>query len=172
MTRPAPKENLINFGPLPTHINALLQEGVGCHRSDPARARALFRHAIEIAPGALPAYRCLLKLQNQQREFDDALSVATEGLAEAAHQARVGPDWHTWTAADAGDDKRRSVPQRFLLLFLKAMAFIELRRGNVAASRELVTKLQELDPEDGCGHSVIAAMLDGVDDDAETGSDY
>lgn len=171
MARPTPKENLVDFGPLPPHVNALLQEGVGCHRSDPPRARALFRHAIEISPSSLPAYRCLLKLQNQQREFDEALAVAMEGLAEAAHQARVGQDWRTWTLTDVGDDKRRTVPQRFLLLFLKAMSFIELRRGNTEICRNLVKQLQVLDPEDGCGHSVIAAMLDDVDDDAETETD-
>lgn len=171
MARPAPKENLVDFGPLPPHVNALLQEGVACHRSDPSRARALFRHAIEISPSSLPAYRCLLKLQNQQREFDEALAVAMEGLAEAAHQARISQDWRTWTPADIGDDKRRTVPQRFLLLFLKAMSFIELRRGNTGICRNLVKQLEVLDPEDGCGHSVIAAMLDDIADDAETRPD-
>lgn len=168
MPQPTPQENLIAFGPLPPHVNALLQQGVACHRSDPTRARALFRHAIEIAPGSLPAYRCLFKLQNQQREFDQALATALEGLAEAAHQARVGPDWRQWTRDDVGEDPRRSVAQRFLLSFLKALAFIELRRGNPEASRHIVARLQVLDPEDGVGHSVIAALLD---DDAETGID-
>lgn len=168
MARHKPQENLIAFGPLPAHVNALLQEGVACHRSDPARARALFRHAIEISPSSLPAYRCLFKLQNQQREFDDALAVALDGLAEAAHQARVSQDWRHWTPEDIGEDTLRTVPQRFLLSFLKALSFIELRRGNPEASRHIVARLQVLDPDDGVGHSVISALLD---DDAETAAD-
>ncbi len=168
MARSKPQENRIAFGPLPAHINTLLQEGVSCHRSDPARARALFRHAIEISPSSLPAYRCLFKLQNQQREFDDALVVALDGLAEAAHQARVSQDWRHWTPEDVGDDKLRTVAQRFLLSFLKALSFIELRRGNPEASRHIVARLQVLDPEDGVGHSVISALLD---DDADEAAD-
>ena len=168
MSRSKSTENLIAFGPLPAHVNELLQQGVACHRSDPPRARALFRHAIEISPKSLPAYRCLFKLQNQQREFDDALATALDGLAEAAHQARVDQDWRKWTLADVGSATQRTIPQRFLLSFLKATAFIELRRDNTEVSRNIVTHLQRLDPEDGVGHSVIAALLD---DDAETETD-
>lgn len=172
MTRPKPQENLIAFGTLPPHINALLQQGVACHRSDPARARALFRHAIEISPSSLPAYRCLLKLQNLQREFDAALATALDGLNEAAHQNRLGSDWRTWTPADVGAGARRTNAQRALLSFLKATAFIELRRDNTEISRRIVAQLQLLDPEDGVGHSVIAALLDGDDDeDKDTGTD-
>jgi len=165
MARPKPVENLVDFGPLPPHVNALLQEGVSCHRSEPARARALFRHAIEISPSSLPAYRCLFKLQNQQRDLDDALAVALDGLAEAAHQARISQDWRTWTPDDVGESKRRTVPQRFLLSFLKALAFIELRRGNAEVSRSVLGHLQQLDPDDGVGHSVIAALLEDAEDE-------
>ena len=53
-----------------------------------------------------------------------------------------------------------TVPARFLLHSLKAVAFIELRRGNEVASRAALSYLQALDPEDGVGASVIAALLD------------
>ncbi|AWI80327.1 MAG: hypothetical protein CVU19_18280 [Betaproteobacteria bacterium HGW-Betaproteobacteria-13] len=40
------------------------------------------------------------------------------------------------------------------------------RRGNPEASRHIVARLQVLDPEDGVGHSVISALLDGDADEA------
>ncbi|MDY0013332.1 MAG: hypothetical protein RBS40_10635 [Rhodocyclaceae bacterium] len=156
------QEDLVDFGPLPPHINALLQQGVACHRSDPARARALFGSAIQLAPDALPAYRALFKHLNRLREFDAALEVAATGLLEATRQAGVSPDWRLWRRAELGD--LQEAPQRFLLQFLKAIAFIQLRRGQPAITREALAQLQALDPEDGCGASVLAALLDEMED--------
>ncbi|MGF1548571.1 MAG: hypothetical protein ACFCUG_14725 [Thiotrichales bacterium] len=43
-------EDLVDFGTLPAQVNALLQQGVAIHRTDPSHARTLFRHVIETAP--------------------------------------------------------------------------------------------------------------------------
>lgn len=150
-------EDLVDFGDLPANVNALLQQGVAVHSSDPARARAFFRTAIEVAPDVLPSYRCLFKLQNKLRDFDAAFDTAVAGLARAAAQAGLNTDWSAWNGADLAAAPLTS--GRFLLQFLKALAFIQLRRGNEDAAATALAKLQELDPEDGTGGSVIAALL-------------
>lgn len=150
-------EDLVDFGDLPEHVNALLQQGVAAHASDPARARACFRAAIEVAPDVLPSYRCLFKLQNKLRDFDSAFDTATAGLAQAAAQCAMSLDWQRWTPAQRA--AAPELPGRFLLQFLKALAFIELRRGNEDTSARALAKLEELDSDDGVGGSVVAALL-------------
>lgn len=154
-----PADDFLLYGDISPKINTLLQQGIAAHRSDPARARALFGSAIELDPAALPAYRCLFKLQNKLRDFDSALATARAGLAEAARQAGLDPDWRSWQRADLGGAS--TAPQRFVLQFLKALAYIHLRRDEEALSREVLAQLQGLDPEDGVGGSVIAALLAG-----------
>lgn len=134
---------------------------MACHPRDPAQAQALFGRAIEQAPATLPAYRALFKHLNRLGELDAALEVVTAGLLETARQAGVSPDWRLWRRTELGD--AGETPQVFLLQFLKALAFIQLRRGQPAASRAALVQLQALDPEDGCGASVIAALLDEVE---------
>lgn len=157
MVQTSLSEDLVDFGDLPPPVNALLQQGVATHASDPARARACFRTAIETAPEVLPSYRCLFKLQNKLRDFDSAYETAQAGLAQAAAQCAVSRDWQAWTPAQRAAAPEQ--PGRFLLQFLKALAFIELRRGNEETSARALAKLAELDPEDGVGGSVVAALL-------------
>jgi hypothetical protein len=156
-----PADDFLLYGDISPKINALLQQGIAAHRNEPARARALFGTAIELAPETLPAYRCLFKLLNKLRDFDSALATAQAGLAEAARQAGLDPDWRTWQPSDL--DGANTMPQRFVLQFLKALAYIHLRRNEEALSREILAQLQRLDPEDGVGGSVIVALL-GDDD--------
>lgn len=49
----------------------------------------------------------------------------------------------------------------FALLMLKALAFLELRRGNAPISVDILDKLLLLDPSDGAGASVVAALAGG-----------
>jgi tetratricopeptide (TPR) repeat protein len=152
-----PADDFLLYGDISPKINALLQQGIAAHRADPSRARTLFGSAIELAPETLPAYRCLFKLLNKLRDFDSALATARAGLAEAARQAGLDPDWQSWQPGNLGEAS--TVPQRFVLQFLKALAYIYLRRGEDDQSRDVLAQLQRLDPEDGVGGSVIAALL-------------
>lgn len=150
-------EDLVDFGPIPPEINRLLQQGVDIHPSDPARARAFFRTAIELAPDVLPSYRCLFKLQNKLRDFESARETATSALFRARTQAGLGADWRRWTLAQL--TAAPEYPARFVLMFLKALAFIELRDGHEDLATAYLAQLEQLDPEDGVGASVIAALL-------------
>jgi len=155
------EDGAIDFGELPPHVDALMQKAVALYRSDPARARAMFRHVIEIAPETLPAYRSLVKVLTRARQFEDAIRVVEDGLVEAARQVGVGPQWMLWTPATvSGGEPAR----RYLLQFLKALAFVEMRRGDLNAARVVVDRLAYLDPQDGIGHSVISAVLSELQD--------
>lgn len=149
-------ENLADFGELPRHVDVLMQKAVALFGEDPDRARAMLRHVIEIAPETLPAYRSLVKLLNREQRFDDAIRVIEEGLVEASRQIGIGPQWMLWTRKTvSGVEPARP----YLLQFLKALAFVEVRRGDLHAAGVVVEQLARLDPEDGVGHSVISALL-------------
>jgi hypothetical protein len=141
-------DDKLDFGALPPAVDQLLQQGVASHFSDPAAAEAAFRAAIALDSSALPAYRCLFKHYNRKRQFDSAYQTVLEWLAEAARQATISADWRTWTAAP-----------RTVLAALKGYAFIQLRRGHHADAAAALDVLLHLDPEDGVGGSVVAALL-------------
>ena len=141
-------DDKLDFGTLPPEVDQLLQLGAASHFTDPAAAEAAFRAAIALAPGTLPAYRCLFKHHNRKRQFEAAYQTALDWLAEATQQAGIAADWHDWTIAPGS-----------ALAALKGYAFIQLRRGNQAEAAAALDVLLRLDPEDGVGGSVVAALL-------------
>lgn len=140
-------EDAIFFGDIPSEINALLQQGIAAHVSDPKLAENLFREAIARQPDVLCSYRCLVKHYNRQRQFDNAITTVRAWLAEAVRQAGSPADWNEWQDASTS-----------MLGALKAFAFVELRRGREEEAQAAIARLQQLDPEDGTGVSVLAAL--------------
>lgn len=156
-----PSLRLIDFGPLPEAVDALLQAGVKAHRTNPQSADALFRSALARAPDALPVYLCLYKIHTYAGRLDAALQAAEAGLAEAARQANLSPDFRLWRPLDAPEGARR-----FALYTLKALAFIHLKRGAWDKARAALDALTEADPHDSVGGSVVRALADGVEESA------
>ncbi|HSJ80955.1 MAG TPA: hypothetical protein VK910_07030 [Thiobacillus sp.] len=142
---------------LPAEAHTLLQRGMALHRSDPAAAEMLFGIARCQAPCSLPLYRALVKFYNRECRFDAAYDMAALGMREAARLGQLPPDWRDWTL-----DLLHGKEASFALLTLKAMAFLELRRGNTAAAVEILDQLRQLDPSDGIGSSVVAALAAGI----------
>ncbi|MGP0061498.1 MAG: hypothetical protein ACLPID_19685 [Beijerinckiaceae bacterium] len=151
-------DNLIDFGDMPEEVNALLQAGVVAYRCDQARAEALFRRALEIAPQALPVYFCLYKIQTYRGHLDNALACAEAGLAEAARQASLDPDMKTWPGTKLALDG----PGRFALYTLKALAFIRLKRNEHDEARRILDILSVLDPVGLVGWQVIESLGEAV----------
>jgi hypothetical protein len=149
--------HLTDIDNLPAEAHTLLQRGMAQYRSDPAGAELLFGIARSQAPASLPLYRALVKFYNRECQFDAAYDMAALGMREAARLGQLPPDWRDWTL-DMLSGKEAS----FALLTLKAMAFIELRRGNTPASVEILERLRLLDPSDGIGSSVVAALAAGI----------
>lgn len=114
------------------------------------------------APECLPIYYLLYKFHARLRQYEQAERAALKGVAMAARQAGLKENWRDVTPADA--DFAAVGPARFWLFSLKALAFIYLRSHRAEASRELVDKLRELDPDQGLGGEVIAALLHASDD--------
>jgi hypothetical protein len=111
------------------------------------------------APECLPIYYLLYKFHARLRQYEQAERAALKGVSVAARQAALREDWRAVAAGDA--DFAAPGPARFWLFSLKALAFIYLRSHRADASRELVEKLRELDPDQGLGGEVIAALLQG-----------
>jgi hypothetical protein len=148
----------IDFGDLPPHINALLQQGVAAYRRDNARADRLFREALAAAPTELPVYFCLYKIHTYQGNLDDAEAAAETGLKEAARQAGWSAEWRDWQIPQ-GPTKGAA---RFALYTLKALAFIQLRKDNRPLALEMLAALEQLDPSGSVGWPVVAAIADGL----------
>lgn len=142
-------DETLDFGQLPPEVDHLLQQGVAAHFSDRIRAEQLFRAALSLAPDALPAHRCLVKHYNRCRQFDKAQQAAQGWLAAAARCAGLHDNWLLWNAAP-GD----------ALAALKGLAFIYLRSGQPDKAEAAIQRVLAMDPEDGVGGSVIAALIE------------
>jgi hypothetical protein len=153
----ASDSDTVNFGELPPEINDLLQRGVVAYRSDRAKADRLFREALERAPGELATYFCLYKIHTYMGSLDYAANVAADGLREAARQAGWPSDPKLWPPTAASDG-----PSRFALFTLKALSFIELKRGRRDVALEHLRTLSIADPNGSVGWTVIQDLAHGV----------
>lgn len=154
------KENLIDFGDVLPEVNEILQRGVSLYRHDPAGADLAFREALALRPEALPTYLCLYKIHTYQGNLDEALAIARAGLAEAARQAGLDPDWTKWKPGEISPDVNG--PGHFGLYTLKALAFIHLRRDENEMSQRCLGKIAELGAMETVGGTVIAALAAGM----------
>lgn len=133
---------------------------MAAYAEDPAKADLLLQVACTRAANPLPLYRILYKFYNRQRRFDMAQDYAHRALAEAARQGGLALRFGDWRREDFGTVDPTMASQA--LLALKALAFIALRAGDEASADPFLTKLAELDPEDGSGASVVAALAAGM----------
>ncbi|ARU32774.1 hypothetical protein CAP31_00265 [Sulfuriferula sp. AH1] len=134
-------------------IAQLLHDAAAAYQHT-SRAEAILWSAQAINPACLPVYFALYKFYFYKFRLADAEKVALMGLETAARQGGFASDWKqlsplsvNWGLTDR--------PQHFYLFTLKALAFIRLRLGQHTDSLALLDKLQELDPGDSVGSSVI-----------------
>lgn len=142
-------DDKLDFGTLPPAVDQLLQQGVAAHFTDRNLAERHFLDALALAPDALPAHRCLVKHYNRCRQFDKALTAAQGWVAAAARQAGLPDNWLLWNAAPGA-----------ALSALKGLAFIHLRSGQPARAEAAIRRVLAMDPQDGVGGSVIAALIE------------
>lgn len=148
----------VDFGALPGPVDTLLQQGVVAYRSDRIRADRLFRAALDLAPEALAAYYCLYKIHTYMGNLDMARSMALAGMEEAARQAGWPSDPQLWPK----NQSQAEGPARFALFTLKALSFIELKRGARNIAEGHLRTLAALDPAGSVGWPVIAALAQGA----------
>jgi tetratricopeptide (TPR) repeat protein len=139
-------------------VNACLQQAVAC-ANDFERARALLHQAKEMDPDQLEVYTALYKFYFYRGYLDEAEMVTGESLARAAQQGGFDPDYTVLTPSST-DWQQQDGAARAYLYSLKALAFIRLRKDDRAGALAVLDKLQELDPEDQVGGSVIVELAE------------
>ncbi len=137
----------------PPLIDATLRQAADAY-ADTEKAEFLLWTALKADEDCLGSYFSLYKFYFYKRMLPQAEEVALLGLEVAARQGGFSPDW-TQLDGHSTDWTRVDAPQHFYLFTLKALAFMRLRLGRAQESHELLAKLEELDPRDSVGASVI-----------------
>jgi hypothetical protein len=163
------QEDRVLFGPnVPVETHRRLQAAVAA-RADRDQAERLFLDARDSDFACLPAHFALYKFYFNTVQFGKAESAAQSALVEAARQAGFTADWSLLDRGQMAESVVRAGkdPAHFFCFTLKALAFINLRSGNTEVSRTLLDKLEQLDPEDTVGGSVIRSLLRKVEGEDE-----
>lgn len=155
MNAPRADADVVNFGELDSKTNELLQKGVVAYRTDPKKADSYFKLAL--APHELAPYYCLYKIHAYMGGLDYAAAVAAEGMREATRQAGWPSDPAAWPAQAETPEG----PARFALYTLKALSFIELKRGRRETAEDYLDILSRADPQGSVGWKVIEELARG-----------
>ena len=154
------KEVLLPFGGEQPQSTARLDEALSAG-GDLSHAEELLHAALDAEPEAFAAYFALYKLLFRQSRLPEAEAVVRKALAAGARQGGFCSDWQDHSPTSAPWSTVNS-PAHFYLFSLKALSFILLRQGRMAECRRILDKIEELDPHDLIGASVIRAYADGA----------
>jgi len=150
-------EGTVRFGGIvPPEVDIRLSMAAAAHR-DARTTEVLLLDAQSIDPTCLPVYFALYKFYFYRSRLAEAERITLQALIAAARQAGFSEDWQRLTPHTA-DWVATDEPQHFYLFSLKALAFIRLRLGRTEEARAILAKLNELDPSDTVGASVIHAL--------------
>lgn len=155
--------------PLPEEARAALAAAAACW-DDEAAAEAEIRRALAAAPDHPDARIGAYKFYFYKNRLPEALPLALWCLEWAAARLGLPADWRQVQPGDAGFTDLDHLPRLFLFS-LKAYGYLLARTGSLAAGRDAVAKVMELDPSDAMGAARLLAVidLDGIeapDDDA------
>ncbi len=156
-------EERVLFCPdIPAEVNNLLQAAVAGSLIEPSLAEKLFLQAQALDSQCLQAYFALYKFYFFQKRLLDAERIVIAGLEESARQGGFSSDYcllvqnlKQWHLSDHDSTL-------FYCYTLKALAFIRLRLGLTTDAQLVLSHLQQLDPEDLSGASVIMALAAGL----------
>ena len=150
---------------LPVDIKLLLQRATRAYEDTPV-AESLLMQARTLAPDALEVGIALYKFYFYKFRLVEAEAVALQTLTRAAELGRFAPDWNQLDIHAASWSEPLG-PERAYLFTLKALAFINLRLDRLYDAKAILAKLDELDPMDQVGGSVIrdlAARMEELDE--------
>ncbi len=148
---------------IPLELQQLLRRDLDVS-SDWRSAEDLLLTAREQLPQQLEVLVALYKLYAYSNRFDDALQVIDETLALASQQAGFAADWRQLDENSAAWNPARGALRTYLYS-LKATGFVRLRRGDLNEAWTVLLKLQQLDPMDQVGGSVVRDMAERLLDD-------
>lgn len=156
-------EERVLFSPnMPAEVNNLLQAAVAVSPVDQSRAETLFLQAQALDSRCLQTYFALYKFYFFQKRLADAERIVVAGLEEAARQGGFPNDYRRLTQNRQKWDLYANEITLFYLYTLKALAFIKLRLGFALEAQLVLSHLQQLDPQDLSGASVIMDLAAGV----------
>jgi len=149
-------EERVMFSPnMPIEVNHLLQAAVAASSVDQSRAESLFLQAQALDSHCLQTYFALYKFYFYQKRLVDAERIVIAGLEEAARQGGFPSDYRRLAKNRQKWDLYANDITLFYLYTLKALAFIKLRLGFTIDAQLVLSHLQQLDPDDLSGASVI-----------------
>ena len=163
MTSVAFIEERVLFSPdIPLEVNNLLQAAVAASPVDQNRAETLFLQAQALDSHCLQTYFALYKFYFFQKRLVDAERIVLEGLEESAKQGGFPNDYDQLAGNLQEWNLYANESSLFYLYTLKALAFIRLRLGLNLEAQLILSTLQQLDPKDLSGASVIMDLAAGV----------
>ena len=156
-------EERVLFSPnIPAEVNNLLQAAVAASSVDQSQAENLFLQAQKLDRHCLQTYFALYKFYFFQKRLVDAERIVLAGLEESAKQGGFPNDYRQLVANLQKWNLYADESSLFYLYTLKALAFIKLRLGFTLDAQLVLSQLQQLDPEDRSGASVIMDLAAGV----------
>ena len=156
-------EERVLFSPdIPAEVNNLLQAAVAASPVDQNRAETLFLQAQALDSHCLQTYFALYKFYFFQKRLIDAEQIVLAGLEESARQGGFPNDYQQLAGNLQQWNLYTNECSLFYLYTLKALAFIRLRLGLTLEAQLILSTLQQLDPKDLSGASVIMDLAEGV----------
>jgi len=156
-------EERVTFSPnMPAEINNLLQAAVAASSVDQSHAETLFLQAHTLDSHCLQTYFALYKFYFFQKRLVDAERIVIAGLEESARQGGFPSDYRRLARNRHKWNLYANEITLFYLYTLKALAFIKLRLGFTTDAQLVLSHLQQLDPEDLSGASVIMDLAAGI----------
>jgi len=156
----AVEDSVIFARDIDPEINARLQQAVACAH-DFERARDLMLEAMALDPDQLAVHIALYKFYFYRGYLDEAEAIVMQALDRASQQGQFTADWRNLTV-DSANWRAGDGPERVFLYSLKALSFICLRKQKRQTALDILNKLEDLDPDDQVGSSVIAALAEGA----------
>ncbi|MCL7421995.1 MAG: hypothetical protein M8364_13935 [Methylobacter sp.] len=154
----------ITFSPnMPPEVNQLLQSAVIASSVDQKRAETLFIQAQTMDRHCLQTYFALYKFYFYQKRLPEAERIALSGLEESARQGGFPSDYRRLAREPKKWNLYANEISLFYLYTLKALAFIKLRQGHLVEGQLILSQLQQLDPKDLSGGSVIMDLAAGLE---------
>lgn len=146
---------LSESGVVDMELQKLLREPLDiCN--DWQRTENLLLDAHELMPAKLEILVALYKMYAYSNRFAESLVRINQVLDLSSAQMGFPRDWRE---LEPGAQWRNVVGATRLYLYsMKATGFVQLRSGNVDAAMEVLLKLEQLDPLDQVGGSVVLEM--------------
>ena len=156
---------LVKDDAYPIVLQNLLKEDLDVYR-DVQRTERLLLEARALLPERLEILIALYKMYAYSYRTEESLALIDEVLERAAAQGGFSADWYQLQSDSTCWSPAQGVA-RVYLYTLKARGFVLMRKGELLQAIEVLHKLEELDPLDQVGGSVVRQMADRLWEDEE-----